>query len=281
VAMAERALSLLRADPDLAYRHRARAVLEFLDLRPGERVLECGCGLGFLLELVARAAECDLHGLDVSPGRLRATARVLDRRAALIVADAAWLPYRDGGFDKVILSEVLEHLLDDSAALREVYRVLRTEGVVAITVPSQHYPLLYDPVNRLLEGAGLSPIRRGPFSGIWTDHLRLYSREGIVRLVEEAGFQVAEVRATTRFCIPFSHNLFYGLGPWLLRRLSGPEGARPSQGRGGSSRLLALAARVASAIDRLNGDCYHRGPVVNICVKARRPRWHACREASL
>jgi ubiquinone/menaquinone biosynthesis C-methylase UbiE len=53
-----------------------------------------------------------------------------------VQGDALGLPFADGAFDRVIAAEVLEHIDDDTAALRELVRVLRPGGTMAVTVPS-------------------------------------------------------------------------------------------------------------------------------------------------
>lgn len=58
-----------------------------------------------------------------------------DTGAAQVQADARRLPFADGAFDRVIASEVLEHIEEDSAAMRELARVLRRGGTMAVTVP--------------------------------------------------------------------------------------------------------------------------------------------------
>ncbi len=50
------------------------------------------------------------------------------------------LPFQTNAFDKIILSEVLEHLPDDLKLLRGVRRALKPGGILAITVPNHHYP---------------------------------------------------------------------------------------------------------------------------------------------
>jgi SAM-dependent methyltransferase len=58
-----------------------------------------------------------------------------DAPAAAVQGDALHLPFADGSFDRVICSEVLEHIPDDLAAMRELTRVLRPGGTMAVTVP--------------------------------------------------------------------------------------------------------------------------------------------------
>src|SRR5690606_1048306 len=109
------------------------------------------------------------------------------------------LPYPDNTFDSAILSEVLEHLDDDSAGLREILRVLKPGGVVAITVPNADYPFLWDPINRTLEHLFGTHISEGTFAGIWANHVRLYTRDELYDAAASAGFIVEEERAFTHY----------------------------------------------------------------------------------
>lgn len=93
-------------------------VLDLAGLSPGVRVLDAGCGNGLYLrglrERRARAMGCDL-----SWGMLRAVTH-----PALLNADVAALPVRDGAVDVVIAAHMLDLVPDRPAALRELRRVL-------------------------------------------------------------------------------------------------------------------------------------------------------------
>jgi SAM-dependent methyltransferase len=219
----------------------------------------------------------ELHGVDSDEGRLReALSDSSFTRARLVVGDGLHLPYQDEAFDKVVLSEVLEHVPDDAAALREVTRVTRRGGIVAISVPHRRYPFLWDPVNAARQALGLRPYTSGFFGGLWTGHLRLYSPDELSELVKAARLRVEDVRLEIRFCMPFSHNVIYGVGKALLR-LRARRKQTTETGRyafwGTQPRLtpVLLGVRLFTAIDRLNEPGFDRGPAVNICLKARRP----------
>jgi SAM-dependent methyltransferase len=117
-----------------------------LAIRPGERVLDIGCGAGrHAFEALRRGAR--VVAVDTDQAEL---AQVAAMFAAMTQAgevpagaggrvaagDATRLPFPDGSFDKVIASEVLEHIPADQAAINEVARVLRPGGVAAVTVPA-------------------------------------------------------------------------------------------------------------------------------------------------
>jgi ubiquinone/menaquinone biosynthesis C-methylase UbiE len=113
-------------------------------------VLEVGCGAGHLL---ARLPAGRAVGLDLAESLLSRTARRLRGRAALAQGDAAALPFAAAAFDRVYCSEVLEHLVDPAAAVREIRRVLRPGGVAVLSVPNERL------INRVKAG-----LRR---AGVW------------------------------------------------------------------------------------------------------------------
>jgi ubiquinone/menaquinone biosynthesis C-methylase UbiE len=123
--------------------------LERLEVRAGERVLDAGCGEGRhcfgALERGARVV-----GLDLDADALRGAAPGLRARAGecgglgeMLRGDAFHLPFPDECFDKVICSEVMEHVHDYAAAARELARVTRRDGMVAVTIPTATSENLY------------------------------------------------------------------------------------------------------------------------------------------
>ena len=105
---------LLRNEADMAAARRVRVVLEYLDVRPGERVLDCGCGLGWITHVTRELHECRMDATDFDVARLRTARREVAADVSIVASDVLRLPYPGDAFDKVILSEVLEHIEDDS-----------------------------------------------------------------------------------------------------------------------------------------------------------------------
>jgi SAM-dependent methyltransferase len=144
---------------------RERLLLElFLEAGPGPRVLNAGAGQGtFSLRLERLGFE--VTSTDVAPAAveiLRARVRGPVHQAALET-----LPFEDASFDAAVLGEVLEHVEDDAGGLREVARVLRPGGVVAISVPRN--PAWFGASDR------------------WAGHVRRYTRERLVDAVTGGG----------------------------------------------------------------------------------------------
>ena len=111
-------------------------VLEALNLRTSERVLEVGCGGGYLTYEAARfvGPTGRVCAIDISPDQIAAA----QQRGAEFgwvecrTADIASPPYGDAEFDAVFAVQVLEYMTDLDAALRQIHRMLRPGGGLVI-----------------------------------------------------------------------------------------------------------------------------------------------------
>jgi ubiquinone/menaquinone biosynthesis C-methylase UbiE len=133
---------MVRHEADMAFRRRVRTIFEWLEPQDDELILDCPCGRGFYLNYFRRVSRCRLVGLDLDYPVLRQgyeRLRALEN-VAFIHGNIYHLPFPANFFDKVILSEVLEHIGDDVAGLREIRRVMKVGAVAAITVPNANYP---------------------------------------------------------------------------------------------------------------------------------------------
>jgi SAM-dependent methyltransferase len=197
---------------------RERLLLrELLARRPGPRVLDAGAGGGSFVRLLA-ARGFSVTATDASPPAVDVlTAGGSDA----VCADVLDLPFGDGAFDAVVLGEVLEHVERHEAALAEVVRVLATRGVLALSVPRN--PAWFGPSDR------------------WAGHVRRYTRGGLLRVVEGAGFASIRCRPWGFPVSSTYHRRVYE--PRLRRR--GPDPATSAQ----RPALALLGA--ALQVDRL------------------------------
>lgn len=147
----------------------------------GARVLDIGCGVGTYVEKLAeRAARA--YGIDVDPARVRQGGT-----GSLAVAISEHLPFADGVFDLALLNEVIEHVQDDAATLREACRVVRPDGHVVVYAPNRLYPFethgVYLGERYLFGNMPLVNYLPDPLRRRLVPHARAYTHRGMRRLI--------------------------------------------------------------------------------------------------
>ena len=189
-------LGVTDAPPLLSARVKADMMRRMLDPRPGEAVLDLGCGAG-KLALFAAADGVRAAGIDVAPFFLPRAAREVD----LVLGDLRRLPFRKAAFPCAFSLDVLEHLDEDGVreVLVEARRTLPSSGrlfVYTHAMESSRLARFQRAVNRLarrLGEAGLIDHEREALRK--SDHRNaIRSHEHFERLCAEAGLRVAERR---------------------------------------------------------------------------------------
>jgi SAM-dependent methyltransferase len=268
-------------EADMAYRRRVLTIFEWLEPDDGDRILDGGCGRGFYLNFLRAMCEAELVGVEFDAEIAAKAGRVHAGRRRIHVVRAALeeLPFTTGRFDKAILSEVLEHVDSDVAALDSVADAMSPGGLIAITVPNADYPFWWDPINKTLETVFHTKIRTGVLSGIWANHVRLYTRAQLRSVIDAVGLETVAERSFTHHCFPFIHNLVYGLGKELLEAGKLPRGMAAAadrynmEGRRGSAlNPVNLGLRLFERFDRRNVMNEPEGrSTLNLCSLVRVP----------
>ncbi|HRQ40286.1 MAG TPA: class I SAM-dependent methyltransferase [Chloroflexota bacterium] len=165
-------------------------LLAALDLQPGQRVLEIGCGTGGTMIRAARQTAVTVDGVDLLPEMLRAAQQ--RRRAgswantSLTQADSAALPFAGQTFDRVYSESVVGFQPEAAAEamLRQIFRVLKPGGVYV--------------ANEAIWQAGVSPARVAAIYaacmadfGICQASPQAWGVDAWQRLMRQTGFQVA------------------------------------------------------------------------------------------
>jgi SAM-dependent methyltransferase len=171
----------------------AQKFVTWLDLPPGGRWLDVGCGTGALTATVLALAEARaVIGIDSSRGFLaHARAQVQDPRAAFVVGDAQAIPAATGNIDAAVSGLVLNFVPDPGRAVAEICRALTTGGTVGVYVwdyagEMQMLRRFWDAASALdPRAAGLDEGRRFP----------LCQPEPLANLLRSAGLGRVETRA--------------------------------------------------------------------------------------
>ncbi len=171
------------ARPERFARRRA-FVLE--NVRPGERVLDIGCGAGEFSAALRQAGAYPI-AVDVAAEALRRARERVPGIDARLWRPGEPLPAEDATADAVWAGEVIEHVADVAPWLSEVRRVLRPRGTLLLTTP--------DHGRGTLLALALSPRRFAAHFEPRSDHLRFFSQRTLRELLDDLGFDVAELRA--------------------------------------------------------------------------------------
>ncbi len=174
------------ADPEpWAWGRRRRWLLD--EARPGERVLDLGCGSGRFLRALSEAGAVPV-GVEIAEAALERARRVAPGVELHRVDPDGDLPLDDGSVDLVWCSEVLEHVADTAALLTEARRVLRAGGRMLVTTP----------YHGRVHAAVLALTRFETHFDPLGQHLRFYTADSLICALARRGFDSVTVRATGR-----------------------------------------------------------------------------------
>jgi SAM-dependent methyltransferase len=162
---------------------------ESFDLQPGMVILDMGCGAGrHAFESFRRGARVialdysydELAGVRDLLWAMRDAGEVPEANEAQAVrGDALCLPFADNTFDRIICSEVMEHLQNDTGALAELTRVLKPGGKMAVTVPAW----LPEKICWTLSAEYHAPLSEG-------GHVRIYTEAQLRDRMAKAGLEL-------------------------------------------------------------------------------------------
>jgi SAM-dependent methyltransferase len=185
---------------------------DLLALRPGDLVLDLGCGFGrHAFEAARRGGR--VVAFDYADAELKEVRNTFEAMAAAgdvtpgalvgtVQGDGTRIPFPDATFDCVIASEVLEHIADDVACLAELTRVLKPGGVLAATVPAE-WP---EKVCWWLSDEYHAPKVAG-------GHVRIYSEDELRTKMAAVGLDPARSHREHALHTPY----------WWLRCAVGPQ----------------------------------------------------------
>lgn len=168
-------------------------------------ILDVGCGAGNLLEkLIGKR----IIGIDLSEFLLGiARERLRGNNIELIVGAAENLPFPDNSFDKVVCSEVLEHVLSPESVIVEIHRICKKDGELILTIPNEKL-INFSKRCVLIFGLKKWVAKSYPMSDDMLDewHLSDFNPEDIIKITEKY-FSLVRVVSVPFSFIPY-HRIY-------------------------------------------------------------------------
>ena len=191
--------------PDRAYRQAAMLTDVLRGVKPPALIVDVGCGDGFATRVAAdRNPGHRFAGIDWAAGSLTAAR---ERGLAVVRAsiDAPSLPLAPGSVDVVVMSEVIEHLVDTDSAVEAAHLALRPGGSLLLSTPN-----LASWYNRGLLAFGVQPIfsevsLRGVYGRPGSQvagHLHMFTKRALVEFLKAYGFTCVRVAGARYHDVP-------------------------------------------------------------------------------
>jgi len=160
-------------------RSRQQYLMRYLGVQRDDIVLDVGCGTGYFAGLITLEGCQRTIGCDLDEEALR-IAKKLNRNLDFVQADGVHLPIRNSAVTKILCTEVLEHVLDDTGLATEFSRVLMSGGVLVCSSPNSSF-VFHSKKSTHTSGGPELHVRAG------------YSPKSIVGLLAAAGFVAIDI----------------------------------------------------------------------------------------
>ena len=154
-----------------------------LDMLEGKKILDIGCGTGFIANSIAKKGY-DVTAIDIEPEGIKLAKKGTGkkRKVTFLVGDFFEFDFKKESFDCVLLTDVLEHIKEDDKLLRGIQKVLKKKGVLIILVPAIQFFFGYH--DREI------------------GHQRRYSKKNLKKQLNSAGFSIEKMRYWNMITIP-------------------------------------------------------------------------------
>lgn len=186
-------------------------ILKHIDTLPGMRVLDIGCGYGYLLKLFDELG-FETYGIDISEDAIKKARKITKAKVFVYDVNNGLSIFSDEFFDLITLFDVIEHLYSPYNVLKETHRILKKGGKIFITTPN------LNSIVRLIKKF----LKKEELWYAYTDptHVYLFTPSSLRFLVRRIGFKIVELE-TPFYLLPKSLQKIFnksGLGGqiWLV-----------------------------------------------------------------
>jgi 2-polyprenyl-3-methyl-5-hydroxy-6-metoxy-1,4-benzoquinol methylase len=200
------------------------------------RILDVGCGSGYAVTRFLGRPGDDVLGIDLYEPNIRYARQMLQRPGLQFECRSAeTLLAVSETYDVIVLADILEHLTDPAAVLRNCRQLLREDGLLLITIPNGFGP--FETESALARAPLLGPLllraveygvavlnKFGPLRGKWTEalsevppdlpynlesrHVQFFTRRRLAALSDSAGFRIVRIESLSFLAGPFTNFLF-------------------------------------------------------------------------
>lgn len=195
---------------------RERAMIDSLDLKKDDVVLDVGCASGVQLFRISAGIKKGI-GIDVGDEYLSVARNEANKlnlnNLDFIKGEVEQLPFEDGYFSKILIGEVLEHLMEVDLAVMELKRVLKPGGILVASVPNRNGKgtLFRRFYYRFLRGMKFEPLTDFSVEGIkihGDSHVREFTPERLSELMRRHRLSVEKIIGINIVDFPMFHSTY-------------------------------------------------------------------------
>lgn len=197
---------------------REQLLLKFIHPEKKDIILDVGCASGRQSIFLARKARYVI-GVDIAQAFVEEVKNQCERHHITnlrpIVGDIERSPFKDGTFDKIFCGELLEHVIDLDSTMGELYRVLKLNGMLVISVPNENNQgTLWERLKNFIRRSSFEPIKEFSMSNLkihGDPHLRKFDSKTLKELLERKGFKLVIMKGAAYLDFPLFEKVIYRL----------------------------------------------------------------------
>ncbi|PJE57919.1 MAG: hypothetical protein COU81_03585 [Candidatus Portnoybacteria bacterium CG10_big_fil_rev_8_21_14_0_10_36_7] len=180
---------------------------EFFCLNQEDLVLSVGCGEG-PQAITYKGRYKEMIGIDIQDGRLKVAERAMRaygiNNFKTVLGNVEKMPFESNMFDKILVVDLIEHVLNPKKVIQEMHRVIKDDGQLMIT-----FPMMHDVYTNFASWVGKNILRRKKHKKRGWDpniHHQHFNPHEWVKMMEDEGFVFVKSRGSTLF--PPFHYIF-------------------------------------------------------------------------